>query len=107
MGKVGTGFLAEHVWTLSIKTHELISMRKGFSKLYKVTFAFKSRQRVDRFIGGVSWLWLKYTIALVYRRPRKIANLYRNGLLSGKSSWRNGRMYKKRIQQAVQGHICL
>ena len=54
MGKAATGLLAKHVWALSIKTHELISTSKGFNTLYKVTFAFKSRQRVDIFIGGVS-----------------------------------------------------
>ena len=54
MGEAATGLLAEHVWALSIKTHELISTSKGFSKLYKVTFAFKSRQRIDRFIRRAS-----------------------------------------------------
>ena len=56
MGKAATGLLVEHAWALSIKTRELISMRKGFSTLYKVTFAFKSRQGVDRFIRGATWL---------------------------------------------------
>ena len=70
-------------------------MRKGFNKLYNVTFAFKNRQRVDRFIGGASWLWLKCTIALVYRRPRKIASLYREGLSSGQSPWRKERMNER------------
>ena len=56
MGEAATGLLAEHAWTLSIKTRELISMRKGFSKLYKVTFAFKSRQREDKFIREANWL---------------------------------------------------
>ena len=55
MGEAAIGLLAKHVWTLSIKTRELISMRKRFSKLYKITLAFKSRQGVDRFIGGASW----------------------------------------------------
>ena len=92
IGEVATGLLAEHAWALSIKICELIFTRKEFSTLYKVTFAFKSRQRVDRFIGGTSWFWLKYTIALVYRRPREIASLYKEGLSSGQNSWRNGRM---------------
>ena len=96
IGEAATGLLAEHAWALSIKTHELISMRKGFSKLYKVTFAFKNRQRVDRFIRGTKWLWLKYTVALVYKRPRKIASLYRESLPSGQSPWRNERMKGKR-----------
>ena len=68
--EAATGLLFEHAWALSIKTRELISTRKRFSKLYKITLAFKSRQGVDRFIRGVSWLWLKYTVTLVYRRPR-------------------------------------
>ena len=70
MGEAVTGLLAEHAWALSIKTRELISTRKRFSKLYKITLTFKSRQSVDIFIRGASWLWLKYTIALVYRRLR-------------------------------------
>ena len=98
MGEAATGLLAEHAWALSIKTRELISTRKRFSKLYKVTFAFKSRQRVDRFIGEASWLWLKYTIALVYRRPREIASLYKEGLPSGQSPWKNRRMKGRRYR---------
>ena len=43
MGEAATGILAEHAWALSIKTRELISMRKRFSQLYKITLAFKSR----------------------------------------------------------------
>ena len=70
MGEAATGLLAEHAWALNIKTHELISTRKRFSKLYKITLAFKSRQGVNRFIKGASWFWLKYIVALVYRRPR-------------------------------------
>ena len=54
MGKAVTGLLIEHTWVLSIKTHELISMRKRFSKLYKITLSFKSRQGVDRFIRGAN-----------------------------------------------------
>ena len=54
MGKAATRLLAEHAWALSIKTHELISTRKRFSKLYKITLAFKSRQGVDRFIRKAS-----------------------------------------------------
>ena len=48
--------------TLSIQTHELKTTRKRFSKLYKITLVFKCRQGVDRFIGGASWFWLKYTV---------------------------------------------
>ena len=83
IGEAITGLLAEHVQALSIKTYELIYMSKGFSTLYKITLAFKSRQRVDRFIRRVSWLWLKYIVALLYRRPREIASLYRERLPSG------------------------
>ena len=96
MGEATTGFLAEHAWALSIKTRELISTSKRFSTLYKVTFAFKSRQRVGRFIRGASWLWLKYTVALVYRRLREIASLYIEGLPSEQSPWRNRRMNSRR-----------
>ena len=68
MSEAATGLLAKRVWALSIKTRELISTRKRFSKLYKITLTFKSRQGVDRFIRRTSWLWLKYIVALVYRR---------------------------------------
>ena len=51
-----TRLLAEHAWALSIETRELISTRKRFNKLYKITLAFKSRQGVDRFIRRASWL---------------------------------------------------
>ena len=95
MSEAATGLLAEHAWALSIKTRELISTRKRFSKLYKITLAFKSRQGVDRFIRGSSWLWLKYTITLMYRRPRKIASLYKEHLPSGQSFGRNKRMNKR------------
>ena len=54
MGEAATGLLAKHAWAFSIKNRELISTRKGFSTLYKVTFVFNSRQRVDRFIEGAS-----------------------------------------------------
>ena len=57
---------------LSIETHELISTRKRFNKLYKITLTFKSRQSVDRFIRGASWIWLKYTVTMVYRRDQGI-----------------------------------
>ena len=70
MSEAATGILAKRAWALSIQTRELISTRKRFSKLYKITLPFKSRQSIDRFIRGASWLWLKYTIALVYRRLR-------------------------------------
>ena len=43
MGEAATELLAEHTWALNIKTRELISMRKRFSQLYKITLAFKSR----------------------------------------------------------------
>ena len=95
MSEAATGLLAKRAWALSIKTRELISTRKRFNKLYKITLAFKSRQDVDRFIGGASWLWLKYTIALVYRRPREIVSLYRECLSSGQSLGRNRRMNKR------------
>ena len=96
MGEAATGLLAEQAWALNIKTCEFISTRKRFSTLYKVTFAFKSRQRVDRFIRGANWLYLKYTVALVYRRLREIASLYREGLPSGQSPWKNRRMNGRR-----------
>ena len=54
MSETAIGLLTEHSWALSIKTRELISMRKRFSKLYKITLAFKSRQSVDRFIRWTS-----------------------------------------------------
>ena len=54
MSEAATELLSEHAWALSIKTHEFISMRKRFSKLYKITLPFKSRQGVDRSIGGAS-----------------------------------------------------
>ena len=54
MSEVVIELLVEHTWALSIKTCELISMRKRFNKLYKITLAFKSRQGVDRFIRGAS-----------------------------------------------------
>ena len=98
IGEAATGLLAEHVWALSIKTYELISTRKRFSKLYKITLVFKSRQGIDRFIRGANWLLLKYTVALVYRRPREIASLYREHLPSGQSSGRNRRMNKKSVR---------
>ena len=63
--------------------------------LYKITFAFKSRQGVDKFIRGANWLWLKYTVTLLYRRPREIASLNREHLPSGQSSGRNRRMNKR------------
>ena len=47
---------------LNIQTCELKTMMNRFSKLYKITLVFKSRQGVDRFIGGASWFWLKYTV---------------------------------------------
>ena len=77
MSEAATRLFAERVWTLSIETRELISMRKRFSKLYKITLVFKSRQGVDRFIRGANWIWLKYTITMVYRRPREIFSLDR------------------------------
>ena len=43
MSEIATRLLAEHAWALSIKTRELISMRKRFNKLYKITLVFKSR----------------------------------------------------------------
>ena len=54
VSEAATRLFAERVWALSIETRELISTRKRFSKLYKITFTFKSGQGVDRFIGGAS-----------------------------------------------------
>ena len=56
MSEAATRLLTEHAWVFSIKTRELISTRKRFSKLYKITLTFKSRQSVDRFIRRASWL---------------------------------------------------
>ena len=42
-GKAGTRICTEHAWALDVKTRELKSTRKVIGKLYKVTFAFKSR----------------------------------------------------------------
>ena len=62
IGETITGLRTEHVWALSIKTRELISTRKRFSKLYKITLAFKSRQGVDRFIR-----WGQLALAEIHR----------------------------------------
>ena len=43
VSEAATGLLAERAWALSIETHEIISTKKRFSKLYKITLAFKSR----------------------------------------------------------------
>ena len=93
--EAATRLLVEHAWALSIKTHELISTRKRFSKLYKITLTFKSRQGVDRFIRGANWLWLKYTVALVYKRPKEIARLDREYLPGGQRLGWNRKMYKR------------
>ena len=68
---------------LSIQTRELKTTRKGVSKLFKITLAFKNGQGVDRSIGGASWIWLKYTVTVVYGRPRKITRLDRECLPGG------------------------
>ena len=94
-GEAAIGLLVEHVWALSIKTRELISTRKRFSKLYKITLAFKNRQSVDRSIRGASWIWLKYTVTVVYGRPKKIFRLDRECLSGRQSCGRNRRMYKR------------
>ena len=70
-------------------------MQKGVSKLYKITLAFKNGQGVDRSIGGASWFWLKYTVIVVYGRPRKITKLDREGLSGGQRLGWNRRMYKR------------
>ena len=69
-------------------------MRKGVSKLYKITLAFKNGQGVDRSIGGANWFWLKYTVTVVYGRPRKITRLDRECLPGGQKCGRNRRIYK-------------
>ena len=60
--KAATRLFTKRAWALSIQTRELKSTRKRFNKLYKITLFFKSRQGVDRFIGGANWIWLKYTV---------------------------------------------
>ena len=60
--EVATWLFTKRTRALSIQTRELKTTRKRFSKLYKVTLVFKSRQSVDGFIGGASWFWLKYTV---------------------------------------------
>ena len=65
VSEAATRLFAERAWALSIETHELISTRKRFSMLYKITLVFKSKQGVDRFIGWASWIWLKYTVTMV------------------------------------------
>ena len=83
MSKAAVRFFNKRMRALSIQTRELITTRKRFSKGNKITLVFKSRQGVDRFIGGASWFWLKYSVTKLYRRLRKIASLYREGLPSG------------------------
>ena len=96
--EVAIRLFTKRAWALSIQTHELITTRKRFSKLYKITLVFKSRQGVDRFIGGVSWFWLKYTVTKVYRRPREIFSLYRERFPSEQSSGKNRRMNKRNVR---------
>ena len=60
--KAATWLFTKRARALSIQTRELKIMKKRFNKLYKITLVFKSRQGVDRFIGGASWFWLKYTV---------------------------------------------
>ena len=93
--EAATRLFTKCAWALSIQTCELITTRKGFIKLYKITLILKSRQGVDRFIRGASWFWLKYTVTKVYRRPREISSLDRECLLSGQSFRRNRRMNKR------------
>ena len=93
--EAATRLFTKRTWALSIQTRELITTRKRFSKLYKITLVFKSRQGVDRFIGGASWFWLKYTVTMVYRRPRESTSLDREYLPSGQSSGRNRRISKR------------
>ena len=56
VSEAAASLLTEHAGTLSIETRELISIRKRFSMLYKITLIFKTRQGVDRFIRGASWI---------------------------------------------------
>ena len=53
--ETATRLFAKRAWALSIETRELITMRKRFIKLYKITIVFKNRQCVNRFIRGASW----------------------------------------------------
>ena len=55
VSEAATRLLAKCAWALSIETREFTSTRKRFNKLYKITLVFKSRQGVDRFIGGANW----------------------------------------------------
>ena len=93
--EAATRLFTKRAWVLSIQTRELITTRKRFNKLYKITLVFKSRQGVDRFNGGASWIWLKYTVTMVYMRLREIFSLDRERLPSGQSSGRNRRMNKR------------
>ena len=43
---------------------------KGIARGIRVVVIGEVEIGEDRFIRGASWLWLKYTVALVYRRPR-------------------------------------
>ena len=43
VSEAATRLFVERAWALSIETRELISTRKRFSKLYKITLVFKSR----------------------------------------------------------------
>ena len=89
------GLFTKRTRTLSIQTLELKTTRKGVSKLYKITLAFKNGQGVDRSIRGVSWIWLKYIVTVVYGRPRKISRLDRECLPGRQRCGRNRRMYKR------------
>ena len=89
------GLFTKHTRTLSIQTREIKTMKKGVSKLYKITLAFKNGQSVDRFIGGASWFWLKYSVTELDRRPRKVTRLDRECLPCGQILGRNRRMYKR------------
>ena len=90
-----TRLFTKRTRALSIQTRELKTTRKGVSKLYKITLVFKNGQGVNRFIGGASWFWLKYTVTVVYGRPRKISRLDRECLSSRQRCRRNRRMYKR------------
>ena len=93
--EAATWLLTKRTRALSIQTRELKTTRKRFSKMYKVALVFKSRQGVDRFIGGVSWFWLKYSVTELDRRPRKVTRMDRECLPGRQIFRRNRRMYKR------------
>ena len=95
VSEAATWLFTKHMRALSIQTRELKTTRKGVSKQYKITLAFKNRQGVDRSIRGASWFWLKYSVTELDRRPRKVTRLDRECLPGGQRCGRNRRMYKR------------